>query len=245
MDLNLLSVGGALAAGLLSFVSPCVLPLVPAYLSYITGVSVDQFASEKIAGQRRQILFSALAFVIGLALIFTILGASATVIGGILLEHQDVVSIVAGVLIIIFGLQMLGILHISLFDRQKRLDFTKRRAPGFLGAMLMGSAFGVGWTPCVGPFLGSILLLASQSHTVVTGMALLFLYALGLGVPFLVAGLLIGQLMPALARVKRHMRLLTYASGGLLIAMGLLVMTGQMSLLSGYLVRIFGTGWAQ
>ena len=245
MDINLLSVGGALAAGLLSFVSPCCLPLVPAYLSYITGVSVDQFASEKIAGQRRQIMFSALAFVIGLALIFTILGASATVIGGILLEYQDIVSKIAGVLIIVFGLQMLGILHIALFDQQKRLDFTKRRAPGFLGAMLMGSAFGVGWTPCVGPFLGSILLLASQSNTVATGMALLFLYALGLGVPFLVAGLLIGQLMPALARVKRHMRLLTYASGGLLIAMGLLVMTGQMSLLSGYLVRVFGTGWAQ
>jgi len=245
MDINLLSVGGALAAGLLSFVSPCCLPLIPAYLSYITGVSVDQFASDKIAGQRRQIMLSALAFVIGLALIFTILGASATVIGGILLEYQDIVSKVAGVLIIVFGLQMLGILHIALFDQQKRLDFTKRRAPGFLGAMMMGSAFGVGWTPCVGPFLGSILLLASQSTTVATGMALLFLYALGLGVPFLIAGLLIGQLMPVLARLKRHMRVLNYASGGLLIAMGLLVMTNQMSILSGYLVRLFGTGWAQ
>ena len=245
MDINLLSVGGALAAGLLSFVSPCCLPLVPAYLSYITGVSVDQFASDKIAGQRRQIMLSALAFVIGLALIFTILGASATVIGGILLEYQDIVSKIAGVLIIVFGLQMLGILHIALFDQEKRLNFSKRRAPGFLGAMLMGSAFGVGWTPCVGPFLGSILLLASQSTTVATGMALLFLYALGLGVPFLLAGLLIGQLMPVLARLKRHMRLLTYASGGLLIAMGLLVMTNQMSILSGYLIRVFGTGWAQ
>jgi cytochrome c-type biogenesis protein len=245
MDINLLSVGGALAAGLLSFVSPCCLPLVPAYLSYITGVSVDQFASDKIAGQRRQIMLSALAFVIGLALIFTILGASATVIGGILLEYQDIVSKIAGVLIIVFGLQMLGILHIALFDQERRLDFTKRRAPGFLGAMLMGGAFGVGWTPCVGPFLGSILLLASQSNTVATGMALLFLYALGLGVPFLLAGLLIGQLMPVLARLKRHMRLLTYASGGLLIVMGLLVMTNQMSILSGYLVRVLGTGWAQ
>ena len=245
MDINLLSVGGALAAGLLSFVSPCCLPLVPAYLSYITGVSVDQFASDKIAGQRRQIMLSALAFVIGLALIFTILGASATVIGGILLEYQDIVSKIAGVLIIVFGLQVLGILHIALFDQEKRLNFSKRRAPGFLGAMLMGSAFGVGWTPCVGPFLGSILLLASQSTTVATGMALLFLYALGLGVPFLLAGLLIGQLMPVLARLKRHMRLLTYASGGLLIAMGMLVMTNQMSILSGYLIRAFGTGWAQ
>lgn len=245
MDINLLSVGGALAAGLLSFVSPCVLPLVPAYLSYITGVSVDQFASDKVAGRRSEILMSALAFVIGLALIFTILGASATVIGGILLEYQDIVSKVAGVLIIVFGLQMLGILHIGLFDQQKRLDFTKRRAPGFLGAMLMGSAFGVGWTPCVGPFLGSILLLASQSNTVLSGMALLFVYALGLGVPFLLAGLLIGQLMPVLSRVKRHVRLLTYASGVLLIVMGLLVMTNQMAILSGYLVRVFGTGLAQ
>jgi cytochrome c-type biogenesis protein len=245
MEINLLSVSAALAAGLLSFVSPCCLPLVPAYLSYITGVSVDQFSKEQIAGRKPQIMLSALAFVVGLALIFTVLGASASIIGQVLLEYQDVASKLAGVLIIIFGLQMLGVLHISLFDQQKRLDFTKRRAPGLLGAMLMGSAFGVGWTPCVGPFLGSILLLASQSNTVLTGMALLFVYALGLGVPFLAAGLVIGQLMPALTHVKRHMRTLTYASGSLLIVMGLLVMTNQMSILSGYLVRIFGTGWAQ
>jgi cytochrome c-type biogenesis protein len=221
------------------------LPLVPAYLSYITGVSIDQFSNEQVAGRQRQIMTSALAFVIGLALIFTILGASATVIGQFLLEYQDIVSKVAGVLIVIFGLHILGVLQISLFDQQKRLDFAKRRAPGFLGAMLMGCAFGVGWTPCVGPFLGSILLLASQSNTVLSGMTLLFVYALGLGLPFLIAGLVIGQLMPVLSRVRRHMRTLTYASGALLIAMGLLVMTNQMSILSSYLVRIFGTGLAQ
>ena len=245
MNITLLTFGGALAAGLLSFLSPCVLPLVPAYLSYITGVSVDQFSSEKITSQRREILMSALAFVIGLALIFTILGASATVIGGFLLENQDIVSKIAGLIIIVFGLQTLGLLHIPFLEQQKRLDFSKRRAPGFLGAMLMGSAFGVGWTPCVGPFLGSILLLASQSNTVLSGMVLLFLYALGLGVPFVLAGLLIGRLMPVLSRVKRHMRVLNWASGGLLIVMGLLVMTSQMAILSGYLVRIFGTGLAQ
>jgi cytochrome c-type biogenesis protein len=245
MELNLVTLGAALIAGVLSFASPCCLPLVPAYLSYITGVSIEEFSGAQIAGQRKEILLSAFAFVVGLAIVFTVLGATATVIGQTLLENQEWVARIAGAIIIIFGLHMLGWLKLPFLEQEKRMDFTKRRAPGFLGAMLMGSAFGVGWTPCVGPFLGSILLLASQSGTVGTGMLLLFIYALGLGMPFVFAGLLIGQLMPMLTRVKRHMRTLTYASGGLLIVMGLLVFSNQMSILTSYLIRVFGTGLAQ
>ncbi|MEP7200029.1 MAG: cytochrome c biogenesis protein CcdA [Chloroflexota bacterium] len=245
MELNLLSFGAALAAGLLSFVSPCCLPLVPAYLSYITGVSVDQFTTERIAAQRKPIVTSAIAFVVGLALVFTLLGASATYIGGLLLDYQDIVSKIAGAVIIIFGLHTLGFLRISLFQQEKRLDFTQPRAPGALGAVLMGAAFGVGWTPCVGPFLGSILLLASQSSTVGAGMLLLFVYALGLGLPFVVAGLLIGQLMPLLTRIKRYMRTLTYVSGGLLVLMGFLVFSNQLTIITSYLIRVFGNGLAQ
>jgi cytochrome c-type biogenesis protein len=245
MEVNLLTFGLAFGAGVLSFASPCCLPLVPAYLSYITGVSIDRFSQIELSAQRRQIVFSAIAFVVGLALVFTLLGASASAIGQVLLEYQDWIARIAGVVIIIFGLQMLGLLKLGFLDREKRLDFTKRRAPGYLGAMLMGSAFGIGWTPCVGPFLGGILLLASQTSTVFTGMLLLFIYALGLGLPFVVAGLLIGQLMGVLSRIKRHLRTLTVASGALLVAMGLLVFSNQLPLITSYLIRIFGNGLAQ
>ncbi|MBI1802568.1 MAG: sulfite exporter TauE/SafE family protein [Chloroflexi bacterium] len=245
MELNILTLGTALAAGLLSFISPCCLPLVPAYLSYITGVSVEEFSSEQIKEKRRQVLMSAVAFAVGLALIFTILGATATAIGQVLLDYQEWLARAAGVLIIVFGLNMLGLLKISIFEQSKRLDFSQRRAPGFLGSVLMGSAFGVGWTPCVGPFLGSVLLLASQTQTVSSGMLLLFIYGLGLGLPFVVAGLLIGQLVQVLRRIKRYMRAITYASGGLLVGMGLLVFSNQLSLMTSYLTRIFGIGLAQ
>ncbi len=245
MELNLFSFGAALVAGLLSFVSPCCLPLVPAYLSYITGVSMEEFSSEQAAGQRKQILLSAFAFAIGLALIFTLLGATATAISQLLLDYQEWVARAAGILIIIFGLHMLGLLKISLFEQEKRVDFTKKRAPGFLGSLLMGSAFGVGWTPCVGPFLGSILVLASQSNTVGSGMLLLFIYGLGLGLPFVLAGLLIGQLMHILRRIKRYMTAISYASGGLLVVMGMLVFSNQLSLITVNLTRVFGLGLAQ
>jgi cytochrome c-type biogenesis protein len=245
MELSVISVGTALIAGLLSFVSPCCLPLVPAYLSYITGVSVEEFSTEKVTGKRRQILVSAFAFVTGLALVFSLFGATATALGQALLAYQEWIARIAGVVIIIFGLHMLGLLKISLFAQEKRLDFTKKRAPGVVGSLLMGSAFGVGWTPCVGPFLGSILLLAGQANTVGAGMLLLFVYGLGLGLPFVAAGLLIDHLMPLLTRIRRHLGTLTYASGGLLIVMGLLVFGNQLSLLSSYLIRVFGNGLAQ
>lgn len=245
MELNLISLGAALVAGVLSFASPCCLPLVPAYLSYITGVSTEEFSAEQTAGQRRQILLSAFAFAVGLALVFTLLGATATFISQLLLDYQEWVARIAGIIIIIFGLHMLGLLKIRWFDQEKRVDFTQRRAPGLLGALLMGSAFGVGWTPCVGPFLGSILLLASQSSTVGAGMLLLFIYGLGLGLPFVAAGLLIGQLMTVIRRIRRYMGAITVTSGGLLIVMGLLVFTNQLSIITSYLIRVFGNGLAQ
>lgn len=245
MELNVLTVGAAFVAGLFSFVSPCCVPLMPAYLSYITGISIEEFSSEQIAGQRKPIVLNALAFVIGLSLIFTLLGATATVIGQFLLEYQDWFARIAGILIIVFGLHLLGVLKIPMFDQEKRLDFTKKRAPGFAGAVLMGSAFGVGWTPCVGQFLASILLLASQTGTVSAGMLLLFVYGLGLGLPFVVAGLAIGQVMPMLGRLKRHMRAITYASGVLLVVMGFLVFSNQLAAITVFLIKNFGYGFAQ
>ncbi|MEP7200059.1 MAG: cytochrome c biogenesis protein CcdA, partial [Chloroflexota bacterium] len=244
MELNVITMGAAFVAGLFSFVSPCCLPLMPAYLSYITGISVDEFSAAQIASRRRHIVVSAVAFVIGLSLVFTLLGATATLLGQFLLDHQELIAHIAGLLIIVFGLHTLGILRIPLLDQEKRLDFTKRRAPGVVGAVVMGSAFGVGWTPCVGQFLGSILLLASQTGTVGAGMLLLFTYGMGLGLPFIVAGLLIGQITPLFARIKRHTRALTYASGGLLVLMGFLVFTNQMTAITAFLIRNFGYGFA-
>ena len=245
MELNALTVGAAFVAGLFSFLSPCCLPLMPAYLSYITGVSIEEFSSGQAARQRRPMVLNALAFVVGLSLIFTLLGATATVIGQFLLEYQDWFARIAGILIILFGLHVLGVLKIPLFDQEKRLNFSRKRAPGFVGAVLMGSAFGIGWTPCVGQFLASILLLASQTGTVGAGMLLLFVYGLGLGLPFVAAGLAIGHVMPLLGRIKRHMRVLTYASGALLILMGFLVFSNQLTQITAFLIRNFGYGFAQ
>ena len=245
MELNVLTVGAAFVAGLLSFVSPCCLPLMPAYLSYITGISVDEFGSAEIASRRRHIVLSAIAFVVGLSFIFTMLGATATLISQFLLDQQELIARIAGTLIIVFGLQTLGILRIPWLDQERRLNFSKRRAPGIAGAVIMGGAFGVGWTPCVGQFLGSILLLASQTGTVGSGMLLLFIYAMGLGLPFILAGVLIGQITPLFAGIKQYMRLITYASGGLLVLMGFLVFTNQMTAITAFLIRNFGYGLAQ
>jgi cytochrome c-type biogenesis protein len=243
MDLNLITLGTALVAGVLSFVSPCCLPLVPAYLSYITGVSVEEFSSAQAQGKQTEIVTSAFTFALGLALVFTLLGATATAIGQLL--REPIVLQIAGIIVIIFGLQMLGVLRLPFLNIEKRLNFTKRLAPGAVGALFMGMAFGIGWTPCVGPFLGSILLLASQTATVSAGMALLFAYGLGLGVPFIIAGLLIGQLFPLLKNLKRYTRTFTYASGGLLIVMGILLFTDRLSWITSALTRLMGNGLAQ
>src|SRR5439155_18418584 len=188
MEFGLVTAALALGAGLLSFASPCVLPLVPAYLGYITGQSIDELARGSGA-RRRQALLTALAFVLGLAVIFTLLGASASAVGHLLLNYQSLVTKLAGVLIILFGLHMAGLLRLNLLYREARVDFVAFRGRGYVGAFLMGAAFGVGWTPCVGAFLGSVILLASQADTVAEGMFLLFVYALGLGIPFVAAAL--------------------------------------------------------
>jgi len=245
MDLNVVTLAAALAAGLLSFASPCVVPLVPAYLSYITGLSIEQLSDNQSQAQHRQIVTSSLAFVIGLALIFTLLGASASLIGQVLTEYQPVIIQLAGILIIVFGLQMLGILKLDFLYREKRFDFVRwRKSYGYLGSVAMGAAFGVGWTPCVGSFLSAIFALAAQSNTVYQGMLLLFVYAMGLGIPFIVTAVVVNRLTTGLNRIKRHMRTLTMASGLLLIAMGILVFTNQLALISAWFIRVFGFGLA-
>ena len=234
----------ALAAGMVSFASPCVLPLVPAYLGFITGRSADELltAHGKV---RVAILTQGLAFVLGLAVIFALLGASASVLGRTLLQNQERLYQVGGIIVIIFGLQMLGITRIPLLARTARVaEITPNVQRSHLGAFAMGLAFGAGWTPCVGPFLAGLLGLASQQDTVGAGVLLLLVYALGLGIPFLLAGLAVDRSLSVMRGIRPHMLAIERVSGVLLIGMGILLFTEQMTRITSMLTRVFGNGLA-
>ncbi|MBV9327010.1 MAG: sulfite exporter TauE/SafE family protein [Chloroflexi bacterium] len=234
----------ALAAGMVSFASPCVLPLLPAYLGFITGRSAEELQSAR--GQVRvEILTQGFAFVVGLAVIFALLGASASVLGRTLLQNQERLYQIGGVVVVIFGLQMLGITRIPLLARTARVaDITPNVQRTHVGAFAMGLAFGAGWTPCVGPFLAGLLGLASQQDTVGAGVLLLLVYALGLGIPFLLAGLAVDRSLTVMRNVRPHMLAIERFSGVLLIAMGVLLFTEQLTRITSLLTRVFGNGLA-
>jgi len=229
---------------MVSFASPCVLPLVPAYLGFITGRSAEELHSAR--GQARvEILTQGLAFVLGLAVIFALLGASASVLGRTLLQNQERLYQVGGVIVVVFGLQMLGITRIPLLARTARVaDVTPNMQRTHVGAFAMGLAFGAGWTPCVGPFLAGLLGLASQQDTVGAGVLLLLVYALGLGIPFLLAGVAVDRSLSVMRNVRPHMLTIERFSGVLLIGMGVLLFTEQMTRITSMLTRIFGNGLA-
>ncbi len=242
MDVSSVNVFIALAAGVLSFVSPCVLPLVPAYLAYITGESANSLNATQAGESRRRALVSAVMFVIGLAAVFTALGASASALGQLLLEYRLLTTKIAGLLIIIFGLQMAGLLRIPFLYGEKRVDFTVFRNRGYLGAALMGGAFALGWMPCVGVVLGSLFLLASQQDTVFQGMALLFVYSLGLGVPFVLAAVALNRSMTVMRAIKSNFSKVSMASGVLLVGMGMLVFSDRLTLITSWFIATFGLG---
>jgi cytochrome c-type biogenesis protein len=234
----------ALAAGMVSFASPCVLPLVPAYLGFITGRSAEELSRAR--GSLRLTIFTqSLAFVLGLAVIFALLGASATLLGQTLLQNLWWLWKVGGVVVVLLGLQMLGILKIPALYRTVRLADVKPNAQrSLVGAFLMGFAFGAGWTPCVGPFLASVLALASSQETVGAGTVLLLVYALGLGVPFLLAGLAVDRSLSVMHAVRPHMLAIERFSGALLVGMGMLLFTEQLTRITSLLTRVFGNGLA-
>jgi len=235
-----LTIPGVLAAGVLSFVSPCVLPLVPPYLCYLAGVSFAELDSAAKQGEglaRGRILASAFAFVLGFGTVFVLLGATASVLGRLLAEWLPWLSIVAGAVIVLFGLHFLGIFRISLFYREARLNV--ERGPGLAGAYVMGLAFAFGWTPCIGPVLAAVLALASREDSVGQGAALLGVYSAGLGIPFLLAAGFVGGFLRVAARLKRQMALVEKTMGALLVVTGILFLTGQMSSLSFWLLETF------
>ena len=225
----------AALAGGLSFLSPCVLPIVPPYLAYMSGLSM----AEMRAGQRRlRLLLPALFFVLGLSTVFLILGAAASALGVLFLQYQEVLAKASGVFVIILGLHFLGIFRIALLDREARIEAGDHGGSAF-GAYLLGLAFAFGWTPCIGPQLGAILSLAAGEGNVARGTILLAVYALGLGLPFLLAALFIERAIGLMARLKRHMRLIERLMGGLLIAVGLALVTGALSDFSFFLLDRF------
>ena len=227
-DVTLLA---AFAAGFLSFVSPCVLPLIPGYISFVSGVSVEEMRGDAApATSRVQVFFTSLAFVLGFSLVFIALGASATAIGKFLFAKLPLLSKIAGVILIVFGLHTMGVFRLAFLETEKRVH-AQRKPAGPLGAMLVGVAFAFGWTPCIGPILGGILAIAGSRNSVGEGITLLAVYSLGLGIPFLLTSLAINQFFGAAKRIRRYYHAIELTSGALLVVIGLLIMTGQLTLI--------------
>ncbi len=228
----------ALIAGALSFLSPCVLPLVPPYLVYLAGTSLERLASgEAKPAARRDALLAALLFVLGFSTVFVALGAGASVIGAVLRSHAHILSIVAGIAIMIMGLHFLGLTPIAWLAREKRLTVAK--PVGLWGAYAMGLAFAFGWTPCIGPILAAILAVAASEATVVKGAGMLAVYSLGLGIPFLLAAAAVGPFAAFLARFKAYLGMVEKAMGGLLVLTGIAFLTGTITDASFWLLETF------
>ena len=234
------TIWGAFAAGLLSFISPCVLPLVPPYLCFLAGVTLDQLTGDdgEVRVPRLRIFLASLAFVLGFTTVFVVLGASASVIGRVVMSYLDIFGYIAGAIIIVMGLHFLGVFRIGLLYREARVH-VERRPAGFLGAYFVGVAFAFGWTPCVGPVLAAILFVAGTEDTVTSGAALLAVYSLGIGLPFLLASLFAGPFMALMRRFRAHMDKVEKTMGALLVLTGVMFLTGQMATLSYWLLETF------
>ena len=228
----------AFAAGILSFISPCVLPLIPGYISFISGMTLEEMqgssTSVSPSASRQRVLLASLAFVLGFTVVFVIMGASATAIGKFVRDYAPIIAKIAGSLLVIFGLHMMGVFRIRLLESDKRIH-TNRKPAGPLGAFLVGTAFAFAWTPCIGPILGGILTMAASRESVGEGMGMLAAYSLGLGIPFLLTSVAINQFFAAAARIRKHYRLIELISGGLLILVGLLIFFDQFTLIAKYL----------
>ena len=237
------SLFAAFSAGLLSFISPCVLPLVPSYLSYITGLSVENLAKvEERERFKSAILLNALLFIAGFSTVFIAFGASASLIGQVLYEYQDIIRKIGGVLIIIFGLYLLGILKLNIFMTERRLVHFESRPVGYLGSFLIGTAFAAGWTPCVGPVLGTILAYASTTESMSGGIMLLSAYSFGLGLPFFLTAFGMDTFLTYFKSLRTYLGGVSFVSGGLLVLVGIMIFTDSVTLFTSFLERN-GIGW--
>ncbi len=236
--INEISIFMAFAAGLLSFLSPCVLPQVPGYVSFISGVSIPEMQSgqgeKKLSGKKRMaVLLNSICFIVGFSTVFILLGASATWIGAMLISRLGFFTKLAGLLIVFFGLFKMGLVRPFLLIREFKVHVKKEKA-GFAGALMLGAAFAFGWTPCIGPVLGSILTFAGTLDQVNQGIWLLVVYSLGLGLPFFLTALGIQHFFSFFNRIKNHLGLIEKAGGFILVVMGLLIFTNSLAVIQSY-----------
>lgn len=228
-------------AGLISFLSPCVLPLVPPYLGFLGGASLDQMTGEKdtvAPGVYRRVIIASIFFVAGFTTIFVGLGAGASMFGQVIQQYKSEMAIAAGAIIILFGLHFLGVLRIPLLYREARYH-SDSKPTSYIGAYLIGLAFAFGWTPCVGPILATVLTMAASEASVNTGVTMLLAYSLGLGVPFILAAVAIKPFLSFMARFRRHMGTVEKVMGGLLILTGILIITGSINEIGQWLLETF------
>lgn len=230
---------GALFAGLLSFLSPCILPMVPFYLSYLAGTGMNQISSGGAisGGVRRRAVLAAICFALGVITVFVGLGASATMFGQFVREYFDILRYVAAAIIIAMGLHFLGIIRIGILYRQLRAEVGDTSNVSYLGAFVIGLAFAFGWTPCVGPVLAAILFTASGQDTVWKGTSLLFVYGLGMTLPFIVAALFVGPFMRFMAGFRRHLGLVEKLMGALLVVFGVLIATNSVNIIAQWMLE--------
>ena len=222
----------AFGAGLISFLSPCVLPLIPGYISYISGQSLQEILNKKEIN-----FFPLILFCLGFSTVFVILGASASFLGQTLLQNSEILRIVAGIIIIIFSLQLIGIINIPYLNFEKRFDAKESR--NILFPYVIGVAFGFGWTPCIGPILGSILALASIEETLTRAVILLILYSLGLAIPFVLSGYLIQKFLLFSKNFRKNINLISKIGGIILLITGILILTNQLQAIGFYIIEIF------
>ena len=220
----------AIMAGFLSFLSPCVLPLIPGYISYISGSSLNELLENKKVN-----LFPIIIFTIGFSLVFIIFGAAATFVGQLFLNNSYELRIIAGIIIIIFSLHIIGIIKLNFLNYEKKIYSNRKK--GVFGSILIGMAFGFGWTPCIGPILGSILALASTEESINKGILLLFFYSIGLAIPFVLSGYLIQKFMIVSKNLKKKMNIITKIGGSLLLITGILIITNQLQVLGYYILN--------
>jgi len=225
-----ISYHAAFIAGLLSFFSPCILPLIPAYFTLITGFSLEELTQANTASIRKKVIISTVAYILGFSTIFIILGASASFVGQMIQQYQEAIRIIGGHIICILGFHLLGIIHISGLDFEKRVHFNQKPLH-FMGTFIIGMAFGAGWSPCIGPILGSIFILAANQNSIGQGIILLTLYSAGLAIPFLLISFSIQSLLGWLARAKRFIAYVNAISGTLLIIIGILLITNKLQIL--------------
>ena len=225
-------------AGLLSFLSPCVLPIVPGYLCFLAGTSLDKIASGEDASKERSVFYFALSFVCGFSTVFILLGASATLLSGIVYEYLDILRVIGGIIIIIFGIHFMQIIQLPFLNRDTRYQIETYR-PGIVGSYVIGLSFAFGWTPCIGPILGSVLSIAASSETVTYGIVLLMLYSAGLGIPFLLAAYAINGFMRFLSKIRNYIRAIEIFTGVLLVIFGILILTNRIQELAFFFIKYF------